>query len=164
MTFTFQSLNSNEVFKFNVTEIEITEDGNLFKGKNGGEAYTNDGISIKAKNFEYNQTLLYLKATDGVEYKDEKKNTIIKADQISYYKNEEKIFAKGNVSILEKDKNLEIKANDIYVFKIDGTIEFEKSNTNPIQKEKISILKLFKKYFSKRLREMIRILKTKFKN
>ena len=113
---------ATEDFKFNVTEIEITEDGNLFKGKNGGEAYTNDGISIIAKNFEYNKSLLYLKATDGVEYKDEKKNTIIKADQISYYKNEEKIFAKGNVSILEKDKNLEIKADDVSVFKVDETI------------------------------------------
>ena len=89
--FTFQSLNSNEIFNFNVTEIEITEDGNLFKGKNGGEVYTNDGISITAKNFEYNKSLLYLKATDEVEYKDEKKNILIKADQISYFKNEEKM-------------------------------------------------------------------------
>ena len=65
--FTSQSLNSNEIFNLNVTEIEITEEGNLFKGRNGGEAYTNDGISIKAKNFEYNKSLLYLKATDEVE-------------------------------------------------------------------------------------------------
>ena len=153
--FTFQSLNSNEIFNFNITEIEITEDGNLFKGKNGGEAYTNDGISITAKNFEYNKSLLYLKATDGVEYKDEKKNTIIKADQISYFKNEEKIFAKGNVLVLEKGKNLEIKADDISVFKIDGTITADgnvnyrdKINEIEITTDKITYLQKIDKIFT----------------
>ena len=48
--FLFSNLNSEETFNFNVTEIEIKEDGNIFKGKKGGEAYTNDGISIIAEN------------------------------------------------------------------------------------------------------------------
>ena len=154
--FTSQSLNSNEIFNFNVTEIEITEEGNLFKGKNGGEAYTNDGISIMAKNFEYNKSLLYLKATDEVEYKDEKKNIIIKADQISYFKNEEKIFAKGNVLVLEKDKNLEIKADDVSVFKVDETITAngnvyyrDKINEIEIKTDKITYLQKIDKIFTK---------------
>ena len=35
-------INSKEIFNFNVTNIEISENGNLFKGYNGGEATTND--------------------------------------------------------------------------------------------------------------------------
>ena len=46
---------SEEIFNFNVSQLEVTEEGNLFRGYDGGEAYTNDGISIKAKNFEYNK-------------------------------------------------------------------------------------------------------------
>ena len=49
------NLNSEELFNFNVSEIKITQDGNLFQGFGGGEAFTNDGISISAENFEYNK-------------------------------------------------------------------------------------------------------------
>ena len=42
---------SEEIFNFNVSELEVTQDGNLIKGYRGGEAYTNNGISIKAINF-----------------------------------------------------------------------------------------------------------------
>ena len=41
-------LSTEEIFNFNVSELVVTEEGNLFKGYNGGEAYTEDGISIKA--------------------------------------------------------------------------------------------------------------------
>ena len=47
---------ANDIFEFNVTNIEIKENGNIFKGYNGGEAFTND-VFIKAKNFEYNKEL-----------------------------------------------------------------------------------------------------------
>ena len=53
--FLFSNLNSEETFTFNVSEIQITDDGNIFKGINGGEAYTEDGTSITAENFTYNK-------------------------------------------------------------------------------------------------------------
>ena len=46
---------AKEIFNFNVTEVEITQNGNVFKGTKGGEAFTNDGITIKADYFEYNK-------------------------------------------------------------------------------------------------------------
>ena len=46
---------SAEVFNFNVTEVEIIEEGNKFIGKKGGTATTEDGIIINAKNFEYDK-------------------------------------------------------------------------------------------------------------
>ena len=51
LTLTLQS-SSNEVINLNVTLIEISENGNVLKGYDGGEAFTNDGISITAENFE----------------------------------------------------------------------------------------------------------------
>ena len=49
------SLNSEEIFNFNITELEITNDGTVFTGSDGGEVYTNDGTSVTAENFEFNK-------------------------------------------------------------------------------------------------------------
>ena len=110
-------LTATEIFKFNVSEIEITQNGNLFKGYNGGEAFTNDGVSIKAKNFEYNKILTLLISEDNVELKDIKKSIIINADKISYIKNSEIIIAEGNVKFQDKKKNIIINASKISYFK-----------------------------------------------
>ena len=48
---TSSSIYAAEVFNFDVTEVEIIEEGNKFLGKNGGTATSNDGIVIKANNF-----------------------------------------------------------------------------------------------------------------
>ena len=32
-------LNSEEIFIFNISELQVTDDGNLYRGFNGGEAY-----------------------------------------------------------------------------------------------------------------------------
>ena len=47
------SIFSSETFNFDVTEIEIKEEGNKFFGKKGGIVTTDDGTIIKAKNFDY---------------------------------------------------------------------------------------------------------------
>ena len=67
---------ANDVFEFNVTNIEIEENGNIFKGYNGGEAFTGD-VFIKAKNFEYNKKLNLLVSDGDVKLQDKKKNIII---------------------------------------------------------------------------------------
>ncbi len=125
--FLFPNLNSEENFIFNVSEIEISEDGNLFKGRNGGEAYTDDGISIIAKNFEYNKLKQHLKATKNVKLKDDLKNLTIEADEISYLRNEEIILAKGKVIIVDQIKNIKIFAGKITYNKISEEILSEKN-------------------------------------
>ena len=40
-------------FNFNVTEIEIQDNGNLIKGLKRGTITTNQGITIEADQFEY---------------------------------------------------------------------------------------------------------------
>ncbi len=88
---------------------------------------------------------------------DDVSNKIIISDKIQYF---EPIFSIGTI----KKFNEYFRESLVIELFWDETIEFEKNKIDPIQKKKISILNLFKKYFSKRFREMIRILKTKFKS
>ena len=46
---------SNETFIFEVTEIEIKDNGNKYIGKNKGIARSLDGTTIEANNFEYDK-------------------------------------------------------------------------------------------------------------
>ena len=47
--------NASESFVFDVTEIEITENGKKFIGKKSGTATTENGITIFAENFIYDK-------------------------------------------------------------------------------------------------------------
>ena len=134
---------SAEQFNFNVTEIEILEDGNLFKGIKRGTISSDAGIIINADYFEYNKLLNQLKAQGNVKIIDTKKNYEIISDNILYLKNEEIIKTKGNSKAInneititgenfEYNKNLNIlnaknkvkildKVEDISIFSEDIT-------------------------------------------
>ena len=101
------------MFNFNVSELEITQNGNLYKGLNGGEILTNDGVSITSKNFEYNKLATSLIAYKNVQLKDSKKNIIIYADEILYIKSQEFIVAKGNVILNDTATDTIINAGKI---------------------------------------------------
>ena len=51
----FQKVYSSEQFNFDVTEIEIFDKGNLYKGLKRGTITTDDGIVIEANTFVYNK-------------------------------------------------------------------------------------------------------------
>ena len=89
--FVSPDIKSQEIFNFNVTNIEISENGNLFKGYDGGEANTNDGIKIIADKFEYNKLNTILSAEGNVFYEDTKRNIVIEANKITYVKKLETI-------------------------------------------------------------------------
>ncbi|MDB4154117.1 organic solvent tolerance protein [Candidatus Pelagibacter sp.] len=84
-----------EVFNFDVTEVEIIEEGNKFLGKKGGTATSNDGTVIKANNFEYDKLRNILIAIGDVEIDDNKENIIITSQKVTYFKNKEFIFSEG---------------------------------------------------------------------
>ena len=69
-----KSVNANEPFVFNVTEIEILEDGNQINGYKGGTATSEDGSTITAENFFYNKLTNILETTGNVKYLDKIKN------------------------------------------------------------------------------------------
>ena len=89
------SIYAAEVFNFDVTEVEIIEEGNKFLGKNGGTATSDDGTVIKANNFEYDKLRNILIAIGDVEIDDKKENIIITSQKVTYFKNKEFIFSEG---------------------------------------------------------------------
>ena len=90
------SANSLEQFNFDVTEIEITEDGNKFIGSKRGTIKTNDGIVINADQFEYDKKLNILNAIGNVKIIDEINQYQIDTNKITYNKNRQIIQTKGN--------------------------------------------------------------------
>ena len=76
---------SAEQFNFDVTEIEILNEGNLFKGLKRGTATTKEGLKITADEFEYDKLLNILKAKGNVEIKDSIKDYTIFSTLNSFY-------------------------------------------------------------------------------
>ena len=64
---------SKELFNFKIKEIQITQNGNLFKGFEGGEVNSNDGVLINAEYFEYNKSDTLLISQGDVVLNDTKK-------------------------------------------------------------------------------------------
>ena len=108
---------SSESFNFNVTEIEIKEEGNKFIGKNNGRATSVDGTTIDANNFEYNKSKNILISSGKVELFDPKNNITIYSDKITYFKNDEFIFANGNSKAIGPNFQIDAKNFEYDKFK-----------------------------------------------
>lgn len=111
LNYSFASSNDN--FDFNITEIEITNNGNFFKGFKRGIIETNNGETIiTADTFEYDKITNILKVNGNVILENRIKNYLIKSNQITYFKQNEKIFSKGNTEAIV-DSNYKVSANDV---------------------------------------------------
>ena len=62
--------NAQDQFSFNVSEIEVLENGNKIIGSKRGEISTGDGIIIEANNFVYKKNENLLNANGKVVIKD----------------------------------------------------------------------------------------------
>ena len=111
----YKNVYSSEDFNFNITEIEILEEGNLFKGLKRGTATTDEGLEITADEFEYDKSLNILNAKGKVEIKDDLKDYIIFAEEITYLKNQEKIFSSGKTNALINSKYNFLTKNIIFL-------------------------------------------------
>ena len=145
---------ANEPFVFNVTEIEILEDGNKIYGYKGGTAISEDGSIITAENFFYNKLTNILETSGNVKYLDKVKNIVITSDKATYLKNDEKIFTIGNSKAVSENNtitatNLEYdKINNIFEAKKNAVVtDFQKNTT--IYAEEIKYLKNEEKAFTK---------------
>ena len=109
----------NEPFKFNVTEIEIIDNGNTIKGTKGGTVTTDDGLKIEANTFVYDKMLNILNAYGNVKITDFINDYEIFSEKITYIKKQEKIFTNGKTkAILEskytfKSKNVLFLKNEM---------------------------------------------------
>ena len=124
--FKFFFVNAEEEFDFKVSEVEITNDGNIFRGLNRGTATTNNPkMIITADFFEYDKIRNILIASGDVIIEDLVKDYKINSNHISYYKEEEKIFSKGRTIALVESK-YKITSNDIYLYRKNNFIESNK--------------------------------------
>ena len=141
--FIFNSLYAEDEFKFNITEIEITENGELILGSKGGKAVTADGFEIIAENFIYNKLTNILDIYGDVKLISKEDDVIIFSDKATYLKNDEIIFTKGNskavndiyeitatnfkfkkkINVLEAEQNVE------FIDKKDNTLIFSDKAT-----------------------------------
>ena len=94
---------ANEQFNFNVTEVEIRENGNKFIGRKRGVATTEDGLFIEADEFEYDKKLNILQVKGKIEFNEKEQNFKIFTDNATYFKNDEIVFTEGNSKAINKD-------------------------------------------------------------
>ncbi|MDA8778229.1 hypothetical protein N9M87_00325 [Candidatus Pelagibacter bacterium] len=151
---TLKAVNANEPFVFNVTEIEILENGNKINGYKGGTAISEDGSTITAKNFFYNKLTNILEAIGNVKYVGSSNNVVITSDKVIYFKNKEKVFTAGNSKAVNENNTITAysleydKINNIFIAKDEAVVEdFEKDTT--IYADKITYLKNEEKIFTK---------------
>ena len=87
---------------------------------NGNSKIVGVNFQIDAKNFEYNKLKNLIFAQDKVKINNKKENYLILSDEISYYRNDELIFANGNSKII--DNQVEIDANNFEYNKLSNII------------------------------------------
>ena len=153
-----------EEFIFKVTDLEILENGNIYKSNNRGKIITDSELEVESNNFIYSKKKNQLETSGDVRLFDLKNNISINAEKIFYLKNEEKIYTVGktlvNVSneysiigydltllkdklILSTQKKATITDNDFNVYKLD---QFQYSINQEILKgEKIEVTTNYKK-------------------
>ena len=115
----------NDQFIFDITEVEITENGNKFKGTKKGIVKTNNGLNLIADEFEYDKILNILNAKGNVKIIDTINKSIIFSDKIIYLKNQEIIHSKGNSKA--EDNGLIIKADN---FEYNKNLNIINANNN----------------------------------
>ena len=147
---------SGDIFNFKVSEIQISENGNLIKGINGGTVTSNSNIVITADNFEYNKLTLLLKANGNVKLIDIDQNITIESNEVFYEKDKEKIYTRGE-SKANNTANIEIFANEYFRYnKLTSLLEAKGNVLINDKKEDITIetneffyLKNKEKFFTK---------------
>ena len=109
---------SNDQINFDVSEIEVLDGGNKIIGKNRGTITTNNGITIKADQFEFDKIKNILKAQGNIIIEDQINKYNVSAQKILYIKDEEKIEIQGKAEAL-----------------IDGNYNFETENVEILRNE-----------------------------
>ena len=93
-----------EEFIFEVSDLQILENGKIYRGSNRGKIKTDNQLELISDNFEYLKKINQLEANGNVQLFDLKNNITINAEKIFYLKDEEKIFTLGKTLIKVSDK------------------------------------------------------------
>ena len=145
-----------EDFIFNVSELEISENGNLYNGKNGGKVTTSNGIEIFSDNFIYNKLTTLLEAKGNVIFVDTIKNITIWSEEMFYLKNKELAYTKGS-SRAVNNEGVAINSNEFFKYnKLTSVLEakgevkiIDKIKNITIEAEEVLHLINEEKFFTK---------------
>ena len=136
---------SNEQFNFDVTEVEILENGNKIVGKRRGKILTNDGIEINADKFEYYKESNILNASGNVLIIDSINNYKIFTQKIIYEKNKGFIYTKNKSKAVDVLEEIEINADE---FEYDLLKNIITAKKNVILENKIENYKIYSNFIS----------------
>ena len=100
----FFSTSFAEEFVFEVTELKITDNGNIYKGINKGKITTETKAEITSDNFEYLKKINQLEAYGDAQILDIKNDITINAEQIFYLKDKEIIYTVGKTFVKISNK------------------------------------------------------------
>jgi LPS-assembly protein len=106
---------SAEEFIFEVSNLEITDNGNIYKGKNRGKIIANTQLELVSDKFEYLKKTNLLKAEGNVQLFDSKNNISINAETIFYFKDKDKISSIGK-TLIKISNNYTIEGYDLTLF------------------------------------------------
>ena len=144
--FIFPNVVAIEQFNFDITEIEIKENGNKFIGKKRGLIKSNDGLEIEANEFEYDKLKNILYASGNIKILDKKNKIILYSNNIIYSKNFESIISKGKTkSFIDNEytffsEDIEFNRNSMEVSSLkDSKIVDSKSKIYEFNKYKFYI-------------------------
>ena len=151
----FTELLADNQFNFDVTEVNIENEGNIFKGLKRGKATTNNGIIIEADTFEYNKITNILNAYGNVVLKDSINKLNISSETATYFKNEEKLVTRINSTANDDKGNLITGENFSYdkinnIFNAEGNVEVINNIENyQINSQDITYFKNEEKFITK---------------
>ncbi len=151
----FSELLADNQFNFDVTEVNIENEGNIFKGLKRGKATTNNGIIIEADTFEYNKITNILNAYGNVVLKDSINKLNISSETATYFKNEEKLVTRINSTANDDKGNLITGENFSYdkinnIFNAEGNVEVINNIENyQINSQDITYFKNEEKFITK---------------
>ena len=120
LLFSFSFLNAKEQFNFDITELEILENGNKFVGKKRGTITTDDNIKIEANKFQYDKSKNILELTGKVKIEDISKDIEIFSEKITYFKNQELFLSERESKFVNKE--IEITSDKMNYNKILNTL------------------------------------------
>ncbi len=92
------NLFADNEFSFDISEVEILEDGNKVVGKKRGKITSENGIIISSDEFEYDKLKNIIIATGNVIIEDNPNDVILFSNKVIYKKNLENFFSAGKTT------------------------------------------------------------------
>ena len=121
----FFILTHSKEFSFSAPEIEVSDNGNVYRSLSAGRILTNNQIEIISNSFEYIKKTNKLKAAGEVKLIDTKNQIIINAEKIFYLKNDEKIYTVGKTTVKISNEYI-LKGYDIILLRNEEMLKGEK--------------------------------------